>query len=300
MRKLFLIILLMLSAKLGFSQYFQFPDANAVWSIKETSFYERFYVDGDTIINSLTYKKYYISFDTIIANNSSMYAFLREDTISKKVYAISADSLQEHLIYDFSLNVGDTTTVYSHWWYTNQYFNVKVQAIDSLLIQGQFRKRLKLNNLDGSFSGPYDEYWIEGIGSTYGLFNAGLSGITFNLPSLFDFPLLNCFEQDDSLLFSQSNTPECFYMYTGVGQFEVLDNVSIKLFPNPAKDVIYLTNHSKDINISIFNNFGQQQLGNINIENHSINLSQLSKGFYFYTITDRHHTIMTSGKFIKD
>src|SRR5687767_6732477 len=82
-------------------------------------------MNGDTLIEDNSYKKIYQhtlktnSESTAIQNpkeilNTYLYALIREDTIARKVYLlpyydiISMCQPEEHLLYDFSLQEGDT------------------------------------------------------------------------------------------------------------------------------------------------------------------------------------------------
>jgi hypothetical protein len=110
--------------------------------------YDAFVLGGDTVIGSYTYKK--------ITGPQNTDGGLREDTVNHKVYFAGntvLGSYNDTLIYNFDLQVGDTA--YYEWgngtWAT-------VYAVDSVLIQSQYHKRIKLTNMGA------DE-WVEGIGS---------------------------------------------------------------------------------------------------------------------------------------
>jgi hypothetical protein len=129
----------------------------------------KFWFQGDTVIEDLKYKKVYIQDNDSIAdfNNAYYFAAVREDTMAGKVYFRSEyyySDGQEHLLYDFSVDVGDTVRFYSLW-SGLQKKEMTVKSIDSILIDNHYRKRI---NFDHENSG--EESWIEGIGSTHGLF----------------------------------------------------------------------------------------------------------------------------------
>ena len=114
MKKLtFLLILLLISIFSNSQTYYTFPDSNAIWSQVSKNIYDgtihkhRFGLYGDTIINSKTYSKIYSLYDsTLIHPNSTYYAAIREDSL-KRVYILFV-GFPEILLYDFSLNIGDT------------------------------------------------------------------------------------------------------------------------------------------------------------------------------------------------
>jgi hypothetical protein len=223
-----------------------------------------------------------------------LHGFLRDDTLNKKVYGFTTDTTSEQLLYDFSLNVGDTTSVFSFMWGTYGYAYVKVSAIDSILILGQYRKRLAIVDLDGN-SQPLPEYWIEGIGSTFGLFKSGITGHPPNSWGGLGVPQLACFQQNDSLLYHNPNVSSC---YTSVGSPSLTKSNSVQIFPNPTKDKIYFSNLSSINRVCLYNNLGQLQLTKLYQNNEGIDVSNLSKGMYFYTITTAQKSM--SGKFVKE
>ncbi len=136
MKKIILLFLSILITKTTFSQYAQFPDSNAVWSVWQ----QKFFINGDSIFNGTTYKKYYFSMSPTLVN-SNFFSLLREDTISKRIYTINSTG-HEKLLYDFSLSANDTITVFPKPYLSTDSFLVKVESVDSVSIVGQFRKRL--------------------------------------------------------------------------------------------------------------------------------------------------------------
>ncbi|NQY66893.1 MAG: hypothetical protein HRT72_04120, partial [Flavobacteriales bacterium] len=105
-----LLTSLLIIARLTQAQeYVPFPDSNAVWSVNT----DKFYVSGDTVIEGLQYKKYFRTLEdsSLQVLNGTYYAALREDE-SKRIWAIKFDSIAPLLLYDFSVNVNDTITIY--------------------------------------------------------------------------------------------------------------------------------------------------------------------------------------------
>jgi hypothetical protein len=293
MKKIILLFILSTFSQLGFSQYVHFPDSNAVW-IADFVGSEVDALNGDTTINNIAYKKHYLCYGCVNTMPTSLYGFLRDDTLNKKVYGFTTDITSEQLLYDFSLNVGDTTSVFSFMWGTYGYAFVKVSAIDSILILGQYRKRFAIVDLDGN-SHPLPEYWIEGIGSTFGLFKSGITGHPPNSWGGLGVPQLVCFEQNDSLLYHSPNFSSC---YTSVGSPSIIKSNSVQIFPNPANDKIYFSNPSSINRVCLYNNLGQLLQTILYQNNEGIDVSNLSKGLYFYTITTAQKSV--NGKFVKE
>ena len=273
----------MLTTISAFGQHLNFPDSNAIWSV----YNEKYFVDGDSTFNSIDYKKYYMTYDTIVPSGN-FYALLREDTILKKVYSIGSGKTQERLLYDFSLSINDTISVYPlSFPYFSGSILIKVDFIDSILIDGNYHKRLKISGVNENTG--YDEYWIEGIGSTMGIFNSGITGVV-----IFDsyYPTLLCFEKDGALLYSNPLFTSCRQnLPTGIKDNSL--DVKTKLFPNPATNTVFIKSDNVIKSYKIKSLQGQtiEQLAtNTNLL--SIDISKYTNGIYLITlITDKGTTI---------
>jgi hypothetical protein len=146
---------------------------------------------------------------------------LREDTILKKVYFLHIDSINETLIYDFSLNIGDTVKSYV----TNFCAPVIVTQIDSIFIDSDYRKRWIVNGGGCLWNGEI----IEGIGSNMEL-----------LEQMVNFEWggnLGCYSVNSVTMFSQS--PDCPVLITNIDKQIKVDNVTVS--PNPAKNSITIS-----------------------------------------------------------
>jgi len=105
----------------------------------------------DTIINSVTYAK-------IVISGGSTTFFAREDTIAKKVYIKDNVNVPEVILYDFSLNVGDTLYA-KHGWGAG--YKLIVRTIDTVTTLVGQRRQFHLSDT----SGVYGYSTIESIGS---------------------------------------------------------------------------------------------------------------------------------------
>ena len=170
MKKLSLIIfsLLLCFSSFGQLNYF-FPDSNSYFSVS----WMKFWFEGDTTINDFKYKKVYMQSNDSIADFSRAHYFtaIREDTIAEKVYCFNPcygilgeyDPLNEErelLLYDFSVNVGDTvrfcTFIGTQDFYYPEINELIVKSIDYVLIDNNYRKRI---NLIRSRWETYKEFW---------------------------------------------------------------------------------------------------------------------------------------------
>jgi hypothetical protein len=203
MKKIIFITCCFMASMLARGQeYLPLLEENKVWSIS----HEKQTLIGDTIINEITYKKlFFHNYLKELTQDSLKYiAALREDTINKKVYFIWKGFNTEVLLYDFSLDVGDTFEAKSPKFNFSgpEYFDfyppsrLKVLMVVDSVIGGNSRKVLKLSIID-----TFLDYWIEGIGSTYGLFYAGFEMIPDR-----EYPFLLCLH-DNGMTVYQENDP---------------------------------------------------------------------------------------------
>mgnify|MGYP001428680724 CR=1 FL=1 len=282
--------------------YVPFPDSNAVWQEvllpyppgPMPAYWEHVHytVSGDTLINNTLYKKLFkTDFDPLCSQNfTGPYFFggIRNDSNERKVYYYDAYTSEEWLLYDFTLNVGDTVPPT----YNNvSYPELFVESIDSVLIGNDFRKR---------FVYSQETYQpiqvIEGIGA-----ESGLLGDMVFFESIY---YLRCFHQNDSLLwinpwveFCNLETDTCLTISIPE---RISDNRLILIYPNPASDFIYLylnpdiLRPSTDIRMEIYNSFGEK-VGESRVptgqEAFSFDVSGLSNGLYVTVIKENQRVI---------
>lgn len=232
----FVLALLLHSFILCAQDYIPFPTDSTSWKIKTTIYgdcnpwigdncyyYDKLVINGDTTINDVKYSKLFLIEGNSI-HKSTFLGGLREDETKKIFYRGNihfdnyvCDSLindsTEILLYDFGLSIGDSIR--------NLNFSCareSVYDIDSIEYAGKLRKRYRIQR-NTSID---DNYWLEGVGSTKGLF----------------YPLLNWFEWDWELTCFEDNisdwtTSECIT----VGLHDLTSiNSFISLFPNPLKE----------------------------------------------------------------
>ncbi|MBC8182440.1 T9SS type A sorting domain-containing protein [candidate division KSB1 bacterium] len=128
----------------------------------------------------------------------------------------------------------------------------------------------------------------ESSGSSYS--NFGVIGETF-----VDFPVVGGdYETSIGFLYVASGIP--------VNISELSNNNPIKIFPNPtSKELFIEMQNRKDVNISIFNSFGQSVFtSRVQSENGPIDISRLRSGIYFVEIKDLKGNALLSEKIIKE
>jgi hypothetical protein len=225
-------------------QYVPFPDSNAVWSevywkpYGEPAplwvFNKYAIFNEDTVINDIVYHKlYHTNASEITQKKSECFAGLREDGM-KRIWMnkfvktheeqFVANEYGENLLYDFSLNKGDTLVAFTNHLATlkaNEY--LVVTKVDSIKIYSSIRKVINFNI---SWT-----YWIEGIGNVKGLiFNSG------DLPNNGIDNDLICMHQNDTLMYYNSGGgyyDDCVPQFVKDG-VALLPNTEVKVFPNPA------------------------------------------------------------------
>jgi hypothetical protein len=204
----------------------------------------RYFFNGDSLVNNILYK--IVKGHPIIEQNPSppfcgpfyvdqgitgFAALMREDTITRKVYVFDQTNNADDLLYDFSLNPGDTLQ-------SNYYagFGLKL-VVDSVgtvtLLNGEIRKIFYFVNNSNI-------QYIEGIGSNSGLYTPLIQGIGFGYEG-------NCVKENDSIIWQWYN---CF---TVVGINENLNDFRFNIYPNPSTgnfNIIYLLPYASTGSVS--------------------------------------------------
>ena len=265
--------------------YHSFPDSNSVWSVD----LQKFLINGDSILNLVSYKKYYNTLDTNLTTSSLQFVGLvRSDTLNRKVYGIIKNQSTEKIMYDFNLNLNDSISVYSiGFGYSSAPNLVKVYSKDSILINGQYRKRLRITGYSNSMI--LTEDWIEGIGSTFGPLNSGISDLHY---VDICYPTLLCQKQNGILNYINPTYNSCYYNPCWTGINEIFSDDNVLVYPNPSKNIITIKTKDQIKNISVFNSFGQLvDNANYNINAKTLNLSNFPNGIYLLKIIMTNKTI---------
>lgn len=264
-----------------------FISENKQWNVKEDFwgdvYTEIFKIQGDTTINSITYQKVWRTEDSTLTDWWLM-SLIREE--SNVVYFLYYND-EERVMYDFNLETGDTA-------YITNYFcdqmEIVIYNVDTINYLGVDRKRWKLDDFGY-------EYWIEGIGSTFGPLYSYYYTCTADL----SFSLL-CYYENDTLRFIEEGEDDCFQSSVGID--ETINSLSrINISPNPSSNLISLklpisSTPTDYINLSIYNTNAQEVMTRHMTEPQTIiDISTLPRGVYFARATDG-ETVMV-GKFVK-
>lgn len=208
---------------------------------------------GDTMIGAYSYKKmvHHGSITELPINPqpgvfcnppttfSAHYGFVRQE--NKKLYSYDGMNLQDTLLYDFDLQVGDTLpqTI------INSDTAITVTAITNFQVGNETRSVFELSTNLG-----IAEKWMEGIGH-----NKGLLG--HMQPFEFFESDLICYSRNDTTYYD-NGIDGCDL---NVGTMELQANIDLKAYPNPSTDfvTIYSDRLSEIQSIKAIDVNGKQQ-----------------------------------------
>jgi len=298
--KLSLLFFLLIQFFAKAQEYVPFPDTNVIWSevFVEPQPYSidtyQYGICGDTVINSLTYKKIYLLSDTIYPIIKGQYCGSIRENNTKKIFAIGYECTypgtgeDEELLYDFSKSVGDTIFVGIDGIGPNGY--LVIDNIDSILIDNNYRKTFYFTNQEA--------YWIEGIGSTRGLF----SPITAQPTGAQKLELI-CFNQDGYVKFLNPEYNTCFPVLTSL-ETQKLKEKQVSIYPHPITDISIIDfsdiEHSYQYML-IYNLLGQKcyQIDISRKKQVLLNKSDYKSGLYIYYLFDKNQRSLKGKIFFK-
>lgn len=253
------------------AQYKTFPDSTAIWGYIKYG--------NPTICNNGICEidmVYQIANDTVLFTNNyyqlhSVAGYLggiREDSSLRKVFFIQAGDSSENLLYDFSLNVGDTIQGLS-----NCSMAITVTSIDSTNNYSPDYRRIF------HVSSPGNDF-IEGIGSLGGILAPLCNGIDFHWD-------LTCFSIDGNLIFTTGNPLlNCLSPLT---VSELNNRNAVTITPNVLRSgqtmtVNYNYNYPIDL-IEIIDVEGK--VLEMDINNLTVSTTNFQSGIYFVAVTAR-------------
>jgi hypothetical protein len=258
---------------------------------------------GDTVINHLNYKKVY-TYDYIddgnltnerwlryipkITNNQQLQdVFLRETTGAAQLFLLDTQKNEEYLIYDISLNKGDTFALPP---YASFYrYSFDVATVDSVYYDTKGLKHI-------CFDGPMWDVWdyrnfefIEGVGP-----NADILYACEHYNGSYAFGAgLHCFKNDTVIYITENNyVCGCNINFLDV-QEQKINSCKIEVQSNTIQ-LQFDSNINR--NIKLYTMSGQQiyQIHN-NAIIVDIPIVDMPQGMYFIQITDNQsHIVLVS------
>jgi len=308
MRKTILFLAFLIFALIGYNQnYFPFVDTNSVWNITWNCYkpppypcysdYYKYRISGDTMYSDTLYKRLFrIDMNqecSSIIEDSIYMGGIREDVSNKKVYFIQDTFFGEYLLFDFSLEVGDTVPYsFNNYGYPEIY----VSSIDSILCTDGYRKRFIYSRDTWE-----DIVVIEGIGANTGLLEP---------MEIFEHVAnMRCFYNNGSMVHMDPNVNSCnLEMDTCISTFvneKNLQSEIIKIYPNPftKKAKIKITNirdNIHDYSFYIIDVNGKTKLkSTISSEETVIESKDFAPGLYFCIVNYRSQKIYSEIIIIK-
>ena len=184
--------------------FYQLNTSDPNWYFYELAWIEVFETGEDTTINETNYTK------IISDNENSLYVgALREE--EGRVFFVQRDSINEEVLYDFTLDPGDTIAVYGGPF---SYYPMVVQDTTQINLEGVWRKVIQ-------FEGGN---WIEGIGNDRGLFNETL----YNISNYWTYQ--ECVTISDDLVFDHEQGD-----YDCTLSSPELAEENLTIYPNPSR-----------------------------------------------------------------
>lgn len=257
-------------------------------------FYNKYKILGDTLISGKTYFKCFSDLNLkdssfSVTTNMSYYGAIREN--NKKIFFINKNSTSEKKIYDFSLNVGDTTQFYFHDYFVNQYEDVVLRTFgttpyffgrniytfsSNLALLGQIITAEGFGNI------IYETNEIDTIAPSKRVCIIKKNNSAHNIPSSYS----QCYQ---NILDS----------YVSLNEKNNTNNFTV--FPNPAKQYFQLSSdNTKLSSLVIFDIRGEKiKEFQMNSNTKRIDVAHLESGVYILKITVQDGEVI-SKKLIKD
>ena len=234
----------------------------------------QYYYTNDTVIGPYIYHKVMKS-GGIVGGCYYGTAFgyqgaIREDSSGRKVLIILPNQTNEFVLYDFTLNIGDTLkTVQDSLFYTNAC--IVVSYIDSILVGSTYRKQWNFNS---TCVFPYPI--IEGIGS--------LGGLIDPLGVFENGALLICYN-DTGVYFDNpygGSQFGCNTVYQGVN--EITSAVNVHLSPIPVSNYLKIefnTSKFQHVQIIVTDACGRKIMQQAISDGEEMNVAEIPCGVYF-------------------
>lgn len=197
-------------------------------------------------------------------------------TENRKVYFVPKDSTNQYLLYDFSVEVGDTIPqVYFEYFNGGSMFltDYVIDYIDTIIINGNPHKRINNN-------------WVEGIGNLQGFLLEPYFNVSQYLVEL------SCMSIDNALYYPMQGTDPC-PMDLGVSD-AILSKIAIS--PNPTSDKLIIEGINDSAEINVINAQGKI-VDFRRLSTHELAVSDLVTGVYFVQVTQNKQSAIV--KFVK-
>lgn len=267
------------------SEYFNAPISTSLTSY----YYRNILTEKDTVVGANTYHQLFWSYSDTAYIDSPTVLYkggIRE--YNQQVFFLPKDSVHEYLLYDFSLELGDTID-YKYSKFASGYGlmmvdTLIVSTIDSVQIEdGTYRKRIEFSGFFGNYLIPIHwANWIEGVGSQMGLL-VPIGDIPTNALNY----VLGCLKVNNEVIYHDAFFQTCFPITESISVYDLQNKMDI--FPNPFHQYtnLKLNGNSQISGFKVINSLGQVVLQKAIIPNTTeevLDLSLLPNGIYFLLI----------------
>jgi len=228
-------------------------------------------VSGDSVINTVEYKKIWVSqYPNPVAWDLH---FLAREEGSGKVFAYNPNGSGEYLLFDFSLNPGDSAFIYSGFSYEQW---VKAAAKDTIYVGGSWRERIFIE----SSVSPVD-IWVNGLGSMIWGPQSRPAGFVGSIDTVI------CIHENNSLIFQKPGFTTCHLENVGIAE---TGEQSLILYPNPVEDVsVFQTSTAINgpVVLTVYDVLGRlsKTIKESGLEQIQIRHSDFRPGVYFFRIS---------------
>lgn len=308
--KYLLFCLFILPAFLYAQQYTPLAVEGAQWVIYQNAEADSnkaligYVIKGDSVVNGTAYKKvFYREYEynggpiepPYVLINEEFHSLIRDDISEKKVYALGAEQNFNHqcqdintekLWYDFSVDTGEDLVYQCVYDFTS----VDTILLDSTSVNDHFgydRQTYYGYWVDSFGASLVEPYFIEGIGSTRGLYDpaVGLEYTPHGAVHLVDY----CIGSDQ----------ECF----GANAVNKAIQIPHTLSPNPVAHHVNIKLDAVEewpIQMMIYDQMGRQITSvTISSPSYNLNCSSFLAGIYNYTFLNKQGQSIGKGRFVK-
>ena len=227
-------------------------------------------IEGDTLVDGVPYKVMYATRNENLTG-WNLWGFIRE-TEDGQVFSHRPSTSDEQLLYDFSMEVGDTICMCDYGY--DECCMVVIEKGETI-VNGEPRQQIVL---EYPFGNGEEEVWIEGIGSLYGIVDSGSLFLTGGSTNLL------CYYEDGDLIW-QNTMPGFDMCYIinpdGIEEDETFSVVSV--FPNPSKGKVIIEG-VEVCSVQVYNALGQ--MVKTVEDTNEISVAGLPEGVYVLRIRD--------------
>lgn len=217
-----------------------FPTGDVQWTVNSVqmgeSYPDRIYATmGDSTFNGLLYQKIGWVDNTELPweTEDLTYSGIIRDESGRWLF-VPSWSAEEYPLFDFTGDVGDTVSIQNPLFA----FDPADYTVESITTTQTVVDERRVWTLIPAVGFGYPEYFIEGIGSSYGLF--GHSTFISDAGSQ-----LICMEMNGELIYRIPEAESCYYLSTGLE--ERAAESALHLAPNPSREQVILSVDGADI-----------------------------------------------------